>query len=126
MRRSSKLLNVFAIFLLSILVLSVLGADVASARWRNYSFVNYSGRTIKRLYITGSSSGNWGDDILGSSVLSNGDSVSLRYNDSVRYFDIKVVFMDDDYLTYWRYDYRSVWRVTLFRKDYDTYSVRSN
>ena len=88
--------------------------------------MNYSGRTIKKLYITGSSSGDWGKDILGSSVLSNGDSVNLRYNDSVRYFDIKIVFMDDDYLTYWKYDYRSVWRVTLFRKDYDTYSVRSN
>ena len=126
MKRNSRLRNVCAICLLSVMILSVLGADVASAKWRNYSFVNYSGRTIKRLYITGSSSGNWGKDILGSSVLSNGDSVNLRYNDSVRYFDIKIVFMDDDYLTYWKYDYRSVWRVTLFRKDYDTYSVRSN
>ena len=126
MRKSSKLFNICIVCLMSILILSALGAGQAYAKWVNYSFVNHSGRTIKNLYITSTGYDSWGKDLLGSSVLSNGESVGLRYNNNVRYFDLKVVFMDNDYVTFSRYDYRSIWRVTIYRSGSNRYTIQGN
>lgn len=123
--RKSKLINLCAVCLLSVLMLSSFGAGTASAKWVSYSFVNYSGYTIKRLYISDSRSGVWGKDLLGSSVLANGNSVRLKYNNRARYFDIKVVWMDDSTSTCSRHDYKSVWRVTMYR-DGSSFYVRNN
>lgn len=123
--RKSRLFNVCVLLLMSLLIISTLGATSASAKWVNYNFYNYSGRTIKNLYITSSKYGNWGSDLLKSSVLSNGGSVGLRYDNRVRYFDVKVVWMDGSSVTWSSYDYRSVWRITLYRKG-STYYIKGN
>ena len=111
--------------LLSVFFLSMLDAKSAFAKRVSYSFVNYSGRTVKRLYITGYDYNNWGSDILGDSVLSNGDSVSLNYDNKVRFFDVKVVWMDNSSTTWKKFSYKSVWRVTLYR-DGSTYYLKGN
>ena len=112
--RRSKLLNLCALCLLSVLILSTFGAGTAFAKWVNYTFKNYSGRTIKRLYISSSGYDKWGDDMCGSSVLSNGESLSMRYNNTSRYFDIRVVWMDDSKATWSKYDFKGMWRLTLY------------
>lgn len=123
--RRSKILRVCVSCFLSVMILSTFGAGSALARRVSYSFVNYSGYTIKNLYITATGYNKWGSDLLGRSVLSNGDSVSLRYDNSTRYFDVKVVWMDGSDTTWSRVDYRSVWRKTLYR-DGSTFYLRSN
>ena len=123
--RKFRLFNLCVLCFLSFFVISTLEANVAWAKRVSYSFVNYSGYTIKNLYITGSSYGKWGTDLLGSSVLSNGNSVSLRYDNSVRYFDVKVVWMDGSDTTWSRVDYRGVWRKTLYREG-STFYLQSN
>ncbi len=125
MRKSSKLLNVCAVCLLSMLVLSMLGADEASAKWKNYSFKNYSGRTIKNLYISRSGYDKWGNDMCGSSVLSHGESLNMRYDNKYHYFDIKVVWMDNTHSTWSKYNFRSMWRLTLYR-DGSVYRISKN
>ena len=120
-----KLSRACSLCLLSLFILFSFGANVASARWISYSFVNYSGYTIKNLYISASGYNKWGKDLLGKSVLQNGDSVSLRYNNDSRYFDIKVVWMDGSNSTCSRHDYKSVWRVTLYKKG-STFYVKNN
>lgn len=121
-----KLFNAFLSCLLSVLILSTIGADSAFARWIDYSFVNYSGRIIKYLYITATGYDSWGSDILGSSVLGNGDRVGLRYNDDYRYYDVKVVFSDGSDVVFGGHDYRSLWRLTIFHKGGNTYTISSN
>jgi hypothetical protein len=123
--RKSKLFNVCVLLLMSLLIVSTLGATSASARWVNYTFYNYSGRTIKSLYITGSRYGSWGSDLLRQSILSNGGSVGLRYDNKVRFFDVKVVWMDGSSTTWKKHDYRSAWRITLYRKG-STYYIKNN
>ena len=123
--RRFKFVNVCCVFLLSVVILSLIGADLASARWINYSFVNRSGRTIKNLYISQAGYRYWGDDMLGNSVLSHGSSWSMRYNNTSRYFDIKVVWMDGSSVTWDNYDFRGMWRLTLRRRG-SRYSISKN
>ena len=120
-----KKLKVVGLCFLSACIIFTFGVGIALAKRVSYSFINYSGNTIKNLYITGSSYRKWGPDLLGSSVLSNGNSVSLNYDNSVRYFDVKVVWMDGSDTTWSRLDYRGVWRKTLYREG-STFYLRSN
>ena len=112
--KHSNRLNLRLVSLLLSLIIITLAANAALAARKNYNFVNYSGKTIKNLYVSLSSDGNWGSDHLGSSeVLINGKSLSCWYNDRYRYFDIKVVFMDNSDLIWYKYDFKGVWRLTL-------------
>ena len=124
--KNSKLCKVCALCFLSVLILSTFGAKSAFAKWKSYSFFNYSGHIVKYLYITATGYDSWGKDLLGSSVLGSGDSVSLRYNDKYRYYDVKVVFSDGDDLIFRKSDFRNVWRKTLFHRSGTTYTLKSN
>ena len=111
---------------LVMLCLCVFNVGTASAKWRNFSFVNYSGKIISYLYISRVGYNKWGDDILGSSVLGQGDSHPCRYNDSYRYFDVKVVFSDGRDAVFSGHDFRSLWRLTIFQRNSGGYTIRSN
>ena len=107
------------------LVISTLEANVAWAERVSYSFVNQSGYTIKHLYISASGYSKWPFDLLGTSILRNGDSVNLSYDNNTRYFDVKVVWMDGSDIIWSRVDYRGVWRKTLYREG-STFYLQSN
>ena len=110
----------------SLLLVSVLWTNAALAARRNFDFVNYSGNIISYLYISHSGYRIWGDDILGSgSVLVNGDSVGCWYDNDYRYFDVKVVFSSGEEAVFSRHDFRSMWRLTIFKRG-STYYIRNN
>ena len=123
--RRSRCLGLCLMCLLSVLFITTFGVGTASAKWVKYSFVNYSGRTIKALYITSSGYDKWGKDLLGNSVLYNGNSVSLQYSNEYRYYDVKIVWNDGSDTTWSKVDYKSVWRKTLYL-DGSTYYIKSN
>ncbi len=110
---------------LSVFIIFTFGTGIALAKRVSYSFVNYSGYTVKNLYITGTGYDRWGKDLLGKSVLNNGDGIRLTYDNKTRYFDIKVVWMDGSDSICRSHDYKSVWRVTLFR-DGSSFYVKNN
>ena len=124
--KNTKSLRSRALLVSSVVVLVlVIMASVASAAWRDFSFVNYSGRTIKYLYISRSGYDSWSDDILGSYVLGHGESYECTYDNRFRYFDIKVVFSDGEEQICWGHDFRNLWRLTFYRSN-GNYYVRSN
>lgn len=66
---------------------------------------NRTGYTIMYMYVSPDSSGSWEEDVLGSDVLSNGQTrrVTLRgYSSPI--FDIKLVDSDGDSYTFWKVD----------------------
>lgn len=123
--RNFKLRSVCGVLLLAAIILSTFGAGTASARRRNFSFVNYSGRIVSYLYITQSAYRKWGHDLIGSTVLANGDSCGCWYDDRIRYFDVRVVFSDGSDAVFMRHSFRGLWRLTLFNRN-GTYTIRSN
>ena len=123
--KKSKLFKICSLCFFSMLFFSMCGADSAYAKWVTYSFKNYSGRTIKSLYVSSSGYNKWGDDMCGSSVLSSGESLSMKYNNRTRYFDVKVVWMDGSSTTWSKKDFKAMWRLTLYRNG-STYYLTNN
>ena len=68
----------------------------ASALNRNVIVTNASGQTIWRFYGSRVSTSSWEEDILGSSILPNGDSVNINFDDGTGacMFDMKAEFRD--------------------------------
>lgn len=68
----------------------------ARADHLNFTLYNSSGQTIRRLYVSPSSSSNWGRDVLGRDVLYNGASTRISFPDqnsrSPCWWEVKVVF----------------------------------
>ena len=125
--RKSKLSS---LCLMSVIILSLFAAGTASAKSVRGSFVNHSGMIVKYLYMSSHGDNEWGRDLLGSTVLGNGESGSFSYNNNfkryARYCDVKIVFANDKYLTFWNIDLRGLWRLTLYWKHGSTYSLQRN
>lgn len=63
---------------------------------RNVIITNATGRTIWRFYGSRVTTSSWEEDILGSTVLPNGDSVNINFDDGTGscMFDMKAEFRD--------------------------------
>lgn len=63
---------------------------------RNVLIVNQTGETIWRFYGSRVTTNSWEEDILGSSVLANGSSVNIDFDDGTGscMFDMKAEFQD--------------------------------
>lgn len=63
---------------------------------RHVTIVNNSGFGITHFYGSNTGVDNWQEDILGTSVLANGSSADINFNDGSGYctFDFKMVFSD--------------------------------
>ncbi len=63
---------------------------------RNVAIVNQTGNTIWRFYGSRTSTSSWEEDILGSSVLSNGEAINIDFDDGTGscVFDMKAEFRD--------------------------------
>ena len=121
----STLLTLVKVFVLAAFLVALPQSSVSATQWIDYRFVNHTGYTIKELYITRTGYNNWGTDLLGSSVLSNGESKGLRYNTDWRYWDVKIVFMNNEVITWSHVDYSGTWRKTVYR-DGSRYMISNN
>jgi predicted RNA-binding protein len=66
---------------------------------------NDTGYTIYYLYVSHTSSGGWEEDVLGSEVLMDGETVRVDIeNANSEFFDIRAVDEDDDSYTLWNVD----------------------
>src|SRR5258708_20705923 len=59
-------------------------------------FDNESGKTIRHLYVSPSTFGRWGNDVLGSDVIYPGDAeaISVCFNSNDDNYDFKAVYND--------------------------------
>jgi hypothetical protein len=79
--------------------LMIVGMSVtaAFADPRDFTLINGTGRDIHEVYVGPSNQVDWGDDILGEDILSDGASVSIkfqRFTEGDCLYDIKVVAAD--------------------------------
>jgi len=86
------------------------------------TIVNNTGYTIWYIYLSSTASSSWGNDMLGSSVLMNGNSytVNLPYAlNAVNRYDIKVVDSDGDSYTKWNVTVAANSRIVFTMADFD-------
>ncbi len=110
--------RIYAVIAASAVALTLFSANTSA--FEGYVEVtNDTGYTIYYLYVSNASSGGWEEDVLGSDVLSDGETLRVDVsNAKSEYFDIRAVDVDDDSYTLWNVDI-SVRDVTFTLADLD-------
>jgi predicted small secreted protein len=73
-------------------------AEVQGQAQQNFTVVNNTGHTVMTLNVSPSNEDSWGPDILGSSVLANGESAQVTFprGEAQCSWDIKATYDDGD------------------------------
>jgi len=96
------------------MVLSVVMAAVAFAGPQDFTLVNQTGYTIHVVNISPASENNWQEDVLGSQLLANGESLDVAFDTgNIQNWDIRVIFEDGSGLAFSNIDLLSYAVVTL-------------
>lgn len=94
--------------------------DKTAARVGRLSFnlVNFTGSTLRAVYVSPSDSKGWEENILGVDQLKDGDTLDVKFSpeESTALWDIKVESADEHYAEWKSLDLRGVSRVTLLLK----------
>ncbi|WP_018916501.1 hypothetical protein [Vreelandella zhanjiangensis] len=80
-------------------------STVASASDYYVDVTNRTGYTIFYMYVSPASSKTWEEDVLGETVLENGETQRVTLTGYTNpYFDIRLVDQDNDSYTFWTID----------------------
>jgi len=97
--------------------LAFLMPTLATAAPQDFDLINNTGYEIKAVWIGPTSSEDWGDDILGDDVLSNGGTQSIVFphgRGATCNWDLKVQYSDDDTTAQWlNFDLCTISSITI-------------
>ena len=84
-------------------VVTALSPAAAQEAKQNFTLINKTGYELKELYVGPTASEDWGPDIMGDSVIGNGQSVNVRFSPRAKtcQWDLKVVYSVDDSSAVW-------------------------
>ena len=101
-------------------VLVCLFIGTAFAGRQDFELQNYSGKTIVKVYVSPSYLDNYKPQHQftgGGLPLKSGRSTTLRFNNgedkNTRYWDMLVIFEDDDHMQYRRLDLIDIYSITI-------------
>lgn len=101
---------------LGLFMAAVLFAGMSFAGPQDFVLINNTGADIYTVNISPSSSGDWEEDVMGSDILENGESVTVRFSvGSTRYWDIQAIFRDGTSISWYNIDLLETYTVTLNR-----------
>ena len=105
---------------LSVTALILLLSCAAFAGRQDFELHNYSGKTIVKIYVSPSYLDVYKSQHQftgGSLPLKSGKSTTLRFtngeNRNTQYWDMLVLFADDDHMQYRRLDLLNIYKITL-------------
>jgi hypothetical protein len=110
--RRLLLLTLFALPLLALPP----AAGPARAADQDFTLINSTGYVIVSVYVSPSSSSNWGPDVLGAAVLPAGQQAAITFPEGTQgcAWDLKVTYDDNDSSEWTNVNLCSISRVTLF------------
>jgi len=77
--------------------------------------VNETGQPIISLYAVPMQKKDWGNDLVGSGIMNQGDHRSINYDSSYARYKIKVEFADGASFTVKDVDLLNTWRLSIMR-----------
>lgn len=82
----------------AVVAIAAAGAAIAQDYDRRVMVHNNTGVTLTHLYSTNSGQADWGGDILGSSVIGDGEAVMVDFDDGTDacLYDVRARFADGD------------------------------
>ena len=95
---------------------AVLQIGVARAGQQDFELANKTGYQIDEVYVSRTTSRNWGRDIMGRDALGNGESANVTFTapDGVCNWDLKVKYNDGDEATWKALNLCEINKVTLY------------
>lgn len=86
--------------------------------------VNETGKPIMSLYVVPVQKNGWGNDLVGSGVMNQGDKRSIHYDAAFARYKVKVEFADGTSFTAKNIDLIDVWRLSIMRDGTFTKNAR--
>lgn len=115
--------NLLKVFVLAAFVIvSVQSPAFAAGITEPLEIVNETGQPIISLYFVPMQKKDWGNDLVGSGVMNQGDRRSIHYDTEFANYKIKVEFANGSTLTWKDVNLIDVWRLSI---EYGKYSVNA-
>lgn len=109
-------------FLLTAFFVAAMQSSAFAGITEPLEIVNETGKTIISLYVVPVQKNGWGNDLVGSGVMNQGDKRSINYDTEYASYKIKVEFDNGSTLTWQDVNLINVWRLSL---EYGKYSVNA-
>ena len=103
------------IFLLAAFLVATIQAPTFAGITEPLEIVNETGKTILSLYAVPIQKKDWGNDLVGSGVLNQGDRRSIHYDTEYMHYKFKIEFADGKTITLKDVDLLDTWRLSLKR-----------
>lgn len=89
--------------------------DVARDGGPGFALANFSGTTLRAVYVSPSESAGWEENILGGDELADGATVAIGFSpeEKAASWDVRVEAVDNHYAEWKGLDLRDVSRITL-------------
>ncbi|MBQ3726158.1 MAG: hypothetical protein IJR52_09180 [Selenomonadaceae bacterium] len=107
--------HLIKIFLLTAFLVAAIHAPTFAGITEPLEIVNETGKTILSLYAVPIQKKSWGNDLVGSGVMNQGDRRSIHYDTDFTRYKIKIEFADGSTLTRNDVDLLDTWRLSLMR-----------
>ena len=84
--------------MLALVCAPLLATTAAHAENLDFSLLNRTGYVISEVYVSSASSNDWEEDVMGSDVLANNESVDIEFEQGSKgcQWDMKVVYDDGE------------------------------
>ena len=94
----------------------LLSVSTAYAAQQDFTLQNKTGYQIDEVYVSQSSSRNWGNDVMGRDALADGNTVDISFNapENACHWDMRVKYNDGDEATWNNLNLCNISKVTLF------------
>lgn len=101
------------IFLLAAFMFAAVQSSAFAGITEPLEIVNETGKTIMSLYAVPIQKKSWGNDLVGSGVMNQGDKRSIHYDASYMHYKFKIEFADGNTLTLRDVDLLDTWRLSI-------------
>jgi len=112
----------------AVLVLTALatGGTALAQGKQNFKLKNRTGYTIAEVYVSPTKSEDWEEDVMGTDVLENGQSVDIEFSRAAKscVWDLKVIYDDEEEAEWTGFDLCKVSTISVFydRKKGETWA----
>ena len=103
------------ILLATLIVAATQASTFAAGLTEPLELVNETGETIMSLYFVPVQKKSWGNDLVGSGVMNQGDRRAIHYDSAFTRYKIKIEFADGTTVTRKDVDVFDAWRLGIRR-----------
>ena len=105
--------HLLKVFLLAAFMFVAVQSSAFAGITEPLEIVNETGQPIMSLYVVPVQKKDWGNDLVGSGVMNQGDKRSLQYDSDFTLYKIKVEFADGLSFTRKNVDLLDTWRLGI-------------